>query len=128
MSPSIERRACPRFSLQEATVSYRRIGLLRRKADWTERSCLVVDLSRGGVRFLTRQRPPLGSQIHIELIWPEGPEALTLTGRVRWIGKYTGDQFQHSVGVQFAPYGQGKKYNPVQALDTIIGLENKNAK
>ncbi len=122
--PFTEKRACPRFNIPGAMVSYGKIRLFGRRSHWLERSCLVIDLSRGGIRFLTRESPALGSKLFIELTWPEEKDSLLLLGTVRWMAEYPGDQFRCYVGVQFQPYGQGKKFNPVEILDRIIGLEN----
>ena len=122
--PFTEKRACPRFNIPGAVVSYQKIGLFGRRRGWAERSCLVEDLSRGGIRFLTRQSPALGIMLDIELTWPEDQKSLHLLGRVRWRGEYSGDQFRFYLGVQFQPYGEGRKYNSPEVLDRIIGLEN----
>lgn len=126
--PITEKRACPRFSIPGGVVSYGKIGLFGRRTGWVERSCLVVDLSRGGVRFLTRESPVLRTKLFLELSWPNEKEPLTLMGTVRWMAEYSGDQFRYYAGVQFRPYARGKKFNPVEVLDRIIGLENRFAK
>lgn len=123
--PFTEKRACPRFSIPGAMVSYGKIKMFGRRSDWLERSCLVVDLSRGGIRFLTRRSPSLESKLFVELSWPDEKDTLSLLGTVRWMAEHAGDQFRYYVGVQFSPYGEGKKFNPVDILDRIIGLENR---
>jgi hypothetical protein len=123
--PFTEKRACPRFNIPGAMVSYRKVRWLFGPSGWNEQSCLVVDLSRGGIRFLTRQIPSLGVKLEIALTWPEEKNGLRLLGRVRWRSEYSGDQFRYSVGVQFQPYGEGKKHNSTEVLDRIVGLENK---
>jgi len=55
----MERRLCQRFKIAGATVSYRRNKLFSSKAKVDEEFCPVLDLSRGGVRFLT-QKPEDG--------------------------------------------------------------------
>ncbi len=125
--PFIEKRACPRFNIPGAMVKYRKIRLLGRGSGWTEQACLAEDLSRGGIRFLTRKSPAHGVKLHIELTWPEEERGLRLIGRVRWRSDYSGDEFRYYVGVQFEPYGEGKRYNPTEVLDKIIGLENRLA-
>jgi Tfp pilus assembly protein PilZ len=123
--PFTERRACPRFSIPGSMVSYGKIRLFGRRSDWLERSCLVIDLSRGGIRFLTRRSPSLGSKLFIELSWPDAKDTLSLLGAVRWMAEYSGDQFRYYVGVQFSPYGEGSKFNPVETLDRITDLERQ---
>jgi Tfp pilus assembly protein PilZ len=126
--PFTEKRACPRFVVPGAVVSYGRIRLFGRRTGWLERSCLAVDLSRGGIRFLTRESPSIGAKLFIQLTWPDEREPLDLRGTVRWMAEYPGEAFRFYVGVQFHPYGEGQKYNPVQNLDRIIGLENRHLK
>ena len=125
MCPLIEKRMCPRFSVPGAAVSYGKLKAFGRRTEPLELSCMVVDLSRGGIRFLTRESPSLGAKLFLELSLPGNNDPVPFTGTVRWMGEYPGEKFHYSVGVQFHPYGDGKKFNPAENLDRIIDLEDK---
>ncbi len=50
----IERRTCIRFKIPGATVNYQRKSLLP-KPGFVEEFCPIMDISRGGIRFLTQK-------------------------------------------------------------------------
>jgi len=124
MRPFTEKRVCPRFGVPGAAVSYGKLKAFGRRTEPLENSCMVVDLSRGGIRFLTRESPSLGTKLFLELALPGNNDPVPFTGTVRWMSEYPGEKFHYSVGVQFRPYGDGKKFNPTENLDRIIDLEN----
>ena len=125
MRPFTEKRVCPRFGVPGAAISYGKIKAFGRRTGLLENSCMVVDLSRGGIRFLTRESPTLGAKLFLELALPGNNDPVCFTGTVRWMGEYPGEKYHYSVGVQFHPYGDGKKFNSAENLDRIIDLENK---
>ena len=124
MVPTIERRACPRFTIPGALVRYQKSRLFGKRTEWDEQSCRLFDLSRGGVRFLSKESPPLDAKVDLELTVPEEKNPLRLAGISRWVADHQGDEFRYFVGVQFNPYGNSRKHNPLESLDQIIGLEN----
>jgi Tfp pilus assembly protein PilZ len=124
MRPFTEKRMCPRFGVPGAAVSYGKLKAFGRRTEPLEKSCIVVDLSRGGIRFLTRESPSLGTKLFLELALPGNNDPVLFTGTVRWMGEHPGEKFRYSVGVQFHPYGDRKKFNPAENLDRIIDLEN----
>jgi len=50
----IERRTCIRFEIPGATVSYKLKRPLLAKTSYGEEFCPTIDLSRGGLRFLSK--------------------------------------------------------------------------
>jgi len=66
----MERRLCQRFKIDGATVSYRRARLFSSKAKVDEEFCPVLDLSRGGVRFLTQKPLKFKSKVSVQLAIP----------------------------------------------------------
>ena len=61
----IERRLCQRFKIPGATISYRKESSFRTRAD--EEFCPVLDLSRGGVRFLTQKPLKFKSKVVLQM-------------------------------------------------------------
>lgn len=122
---SMERRLCQRFKINGATVAYRRDRLFAVKAAVDEEFCPVLDLSRGGVRFLTQKPLKFKSRISIQLSIPGERVPLELKGRVRWSTFNAGQSYKYQAGVQLNPYGLEKGQNHPQALTKIVGLEQR---
>src|SRR5512136_3234871 len=121
----MERRLCQRFKIAGATVSYRRDKLFSSKSKVDEEFCPVLDLSRGGVRFLTQKPLKFKSKIFLQLSIPGERAPLDLRGRVRWSTFNAGKSYKYQAGVQFNPYGLEKGQNVPQTLTRVIALELK---
>lgn len=121
----IERRLCQRFKIPGATVSYRKEKLLSSKTKIDEEFCPVLDLSRGGVRFLTQKPLKFKSKVTLQLSIPGERIPLDLKGRVRWSTFNAGKSYKYQAGVQFSPYGLEKKQNFPQTLTKLVALEQK---
>jgi hypothetical protein len=123
----VERRLCQRFTIPGATVSYRKEALFASKTRVDEEFCPVLDISRGGVRFLTQKPLKFKSRIALQLTVPGERVPLDLRGRVRWSTFNAGKSYKYQAGVQFNPYGLEKGQNGPQALTRIVALETKFA-
>jgi Tfp pilus assembly protein PilZ len=121
----VERRLCQRFKIPGATVSYRKASLFSSKARIDEEFCPVLDLSRGGVRFLTQKPLKFKSKIVLQLSIPGERIPLDFKGRVRWSTFNAGKSYKYQAGVQFNPYGLEKDQNVPQTLTRIVALESK---
>ena len=121
----IERRICQRFKIPGATVSYHKEKLLSSGTRIEEEFCPVLDLSRGGVRFLTQKPLKFKSKVTLQLSIPGDRIPLSLKGRVRWSTFNAGKSYKYQAGVQFSPYGLEKNQNVPQALTKIVALEQK---
>jgi Tfp pilus assembly protein PilZ len=121
----VERRLCQRFKIPGATISYRKEKLFSSKTGADEEFCPVLDLSRGGIRFLTQKPLKFKSRIHLQLSIPGERVPLDLKGRVRWSTFNAGKSYKFQAGVQFNPYGLEKGQNVPQTLTKIVGLEQR---
>jgi Tfp pilus assembly protein PilZ len=121
----IERRICQRFKIPGATISYRKVKLFASKTKSEEEFCPILDLSRGGVRFLTQKPLKFKSKVTLQLSIPGERIPLNLKGRVRWSTFNAGKSYKYQAGVQFNPYGLEKNQNFPQALTKIVALEQK---
>jgi hypothetical protein len=121
----IERRLCQRFKIPGATISYRKEKLFSSRKKIDEEFCPVLDVSRGGVRFLTQKLLKFKSRISLQLSIPGERVPLDLKGRVRWSNFNAGKSYKYQAGVQFNPYGLEKDQNIPQALTKIVALEQK---
>ena len=114
-----EKRTCIRFAIPGATVSYE-------FEDYTEEFSPLIDISRGGVKFLGKYPLDINADITLKISIPSERTPLALHGKVRWISFVEGkDQCQ--VGVQFNPYGEKERQNYPGNLVKIISLEQKFA-
>jgi hypothetical protein len=121
----MEKRLCQRFRIPGATVSYRILRLFSSGSGTDEEFCPVLDLSRGGVRFLTQKPLKFKSRVRLQVDVPGERVTLDLTGRVRWSTFHAGQSYKYQAGVQFEPYGLEKGRNSPQTLSKIVTLEAK---
>lgn len=123
----LEKRSCGRFRIPGATVRTKRKKTLFRKDEYEHESSPLLDLSRGGVRFLTSAKLPLDAPVTIEMTIPGEDAALVVLGHVRWFAPHPDPIFKYQFGIQIDPYGDKEGYNPPEILDRIIALEQSSA-
>jgi len=122
----IERRTCIRFKIPGATVNYQRKSLFP-KPGFAEEFCPVLDISRGGVRFLTQKVLKPDTEVTLRISVPGERIPFSLKGIVKWSSPSEGKSYQFQVGVQFNPYGMDKDQNLPQTMVKIMALEQKFA-
>ncbi len=120
-----ERRACIRFKIPGATINYKILSSPFSKNKGEEFFCPLYDISRGGVRFFSKQEIPLETPLELEIQIPGEPVPLKMKGKVRWTAPYQGKNYFFQIGVQFFPYGEEKQQNYPGNLVKIIALEQK---
>jgi len=124
----IEKRKCIRFELPGATLSYKLKKDNVLEDVYSEEFCPVADMSRGGLRFLSKIKPALGSDIVLKIAVPGEQIPLILKGKIRWVGIYGGPSYAGQIGVQLNPYGdENPDQNYPGTLVKIIALEQKFA-
>jgi Tfp pilus assembly protein PilZ len=122
----IERRSCIRFRIPGATVNYQRKSLLA-KPGFIEEFCPILDISRGGIRFLTQKTLKPDSDVTLRISVPGERIPFTMKGIVKWSAPNEGKSYPFQVGVQFNPYGMDKDQNLPQNMVKIMALEQKFA-
>jgi len=115
----IEKRACVRFKIPGATVSYE-------FKEHVEEFSPLVDISRGGLKFIGKKPPEIHAEVTLNISVPGERIPITLHGKVRWIS-YLEEKDQYYIGVQFNPYGEKQGENYPGNLVKIIALEQKYA-
>jgi Tfp pilus assembly protein PilZ len=99
---SAERRAHSRFGVDECQATLYREGLLTVfGVSKQNRARAALDLSEGGVRFVTTERLPIGTRVRMIIQMEKYKDQIEASGEVRWCYqslKKTGDFY---VGVQF---------------------------
>jgi hypothetical protein len=121
----IERRSCERFRVPGATACYRKSSSLIPKKDFSEEFCPIIDLSRGGLRFLGQKQVKAGQKLLLEVTIPGDRSPLILFGTVRWIGFNPGKSYKYQVGAQLNPYGEKKGQNSAETLARLTALEEE---
>jgi len=95
-------------------------------SSYSEDSFHVNNLSLGGINFYSTRALPEGRPIQIVLSAPGGSTSQELVGRVVWVIPTGQQQFQ--VGVEFDPYAPGGRRgcNTIEALKSLMALEEKH--
>jgi PilZ domain len=122
----LEKRGCVRFRIPGATTAYKKDkSLFHRNSDYTGEFLPVLDISRGGIRFLATENIPLNTQLHLRIQVPGDQNPLKIDGVVRWAAPEIGQSSKYQIGVQFFPYGEKKGMNYPGTLVKIIAYEQK---
>ena len=120
----IERRTCKRFEVPGATVSYTQNKLSTSGKRYEEEFCPILDISRGGIKFLGKKSLEIDSELNMKISIPGEGLPLNFRGRVRWIS-VSEKKEKYTVGIQFNPYGEKQGQNYPGNLVKIIALEQK---
>ncbi|MCX6560358.1 MAG: PilZ domain-containing protein [Candidatus Aminicenantes bacterium] len=122
----LEKRTCARFRIPGATIAFKREkSLFKRNSEYGGEFLPMLDISRGGIRFLSTENLPLDTRLHLSIQVPGDPSPLKMDGLVRWAAPNIGQSFKYQLGVQFAPYGDKKGMNYPGSLVKIIAFEQK---
>jgi hypothetical protein len=122
----LEKRGCVRFRIPGATTAYKKEKrLFHRHSDYGGEFLPVLDISRGGVRFLSMENMPLDEKLHLRIQVPGDQGPLSIDGVVRWAAPNAGPSFKYQIGVQFFPYGEKKGMNYPGTLVKIIAYEQR---
>ncbi len=120
-----ERRRYIRFKVPGAKVTYFQKFFFFSSIVYSEEFCPVVDLSRGGIQFLSRRFLKSIKKILMQIYIPEEESYLNLTGRIKWSFFNPFGDYNYQVGIQFEPFVGRRRYNQFQALDKLASLEKK---
>ncbi len=121
----INRRACKRIKIEGATVTYKEGRFFFSKKQYVEEFYPVVEISRGGVRFLGKKLFTISSKVSIKISLPEESSPLILRGRIRWTSLNPAMSYKYQIGIQFDPFAWKKGCNHPEVLEKIMKLEQK---
>lgn len=122
----MEKRHCRRFHVPGTTLFYKKNRMFQDKGEYSNDYYPVLDISRGGLRFLTNERPKVGLSIKMKLAVPDAENQPEIEGVVRWVSKNHEESYQYQTGVSFNAYGNKKKENPSEILSFIKTLEQEH--
>ena len=121
----INRRAHKRIKTKGATVTYKEGRFFFSKKQFVEEFYPVVEMSRGGVRFLGKKLFAISSKVSIKISIPEESSPLILKGKVRWTSLNPAMSYKYQIGIQFDPFAWKKGCNHPEVLEKIMKLEQK---
>lgn len=121
----INRRAYKRIKIEGATITYKEGRFFFSKKQYVEEFYPVVEISRGGVRFLGKKLFTISSQVSLKISLPEEPSPLILRGRIRWTSLNPAMSYKYQIGIQFDPFAWKKGCNHPEVLEKIMKLEQK---
>ncbi len=119
----MKKRSCSRFSVPGATLRYKKRSKIFGKGRFDGDYYPVLDISRGGAKFVCNHRVRPGTPIVLRLEIPDLGEAIEILGAIRWANRNQGRSYRFQVGIAFNPYGQKKKENPPGVLEKLKALE-----
>ena len=119
----MENRECERFRipgsiLRLATES----GFFSKSKDY-ETLHPILDLSRGGLRFLSQVPFKIGRKVVLKIFIPNEGTPLSVRGRIRWRSGNPLIGYRYQIGIRFNTYGVKKGLNPPEILNKLIELE-----
>jgi Tfp pilus assembly protein PilZ len=118
------KRHCMRFNIPGTTLFYKKVPLFWGKKRYSDDYFPVLDMSRGGLKFLCNDRMGPGESVVVKLNIPGTDEQLEIKAIVRWISRNREESYRYQTGVSFNSYGTGKKDNPVDILSLLKTLES----
>jgi Tfp pilus assembly protein PilZ len=118
------KRECTRFNIPGTTLHYKKIPLFWGKKQYSDDYFPVLDISRGGLKFLCNDRIGPGESVIIKLNIPGSEAQPEIRAIVRWISRNREQSYRYQTGVSFNSYGSGKKDNPPDILSLLKALES----
>jgi Tfp pilus assembly protein PilZ len=110
-----ERRKHGRFEIDECQATLYREGLLTVfGVAKTNRARAALDLSEGGVRFLTHERLPIGTKVRMIIQMEKYKDQIEASGEVRWCYQSAKIAEDFYAGVQFTDLEPSQKRKIVQ--------------
>jgi Tfp pilus assembly protein PilZ len=123
-----EKRDCFRFKIPGATLSYKKTGFFSASLGYEDEYCPILDLSLGGLRFLTQKNLKVNTKLSMKVSYHEKDGSFHLRGKVKWTISNPGFSYKYQVGIQFNPYGDKEGLNSPEEFTKIKTLEWKYGK
>ncbi len=121
----MKKRQCKRFLIPGSTLYYKNKPRLFIKRKYSMDYFPVINMSRGGLKFLCNERLRIGQSIVIKLNIPGVNHHPEVLADVRWVSKNLEQSYRYQTGVGFHSYGKGKNDNPLEILIFFKMLEKK---
>ena len=115
-----DRRYSERYQFDDAKVYCQEnsnFGLIKQFSE----PYTLNNLTKSGISFKTSKQVSRGDQIKLKIDIP-GRQKIKIKGKVVWVA--SDPQKQHTVGVQFLPFGTMKQYNTFTSREKLERLIN----
>lgn len=99
-TPEDERRRDRRFAIGDCSLRHKKAGLLSRIRVYSQEQAPLVNVSVGGLQFLTNARLLVDQKVHLLVSIPGEDEPLALRGKIVWEARGT-DTHSSRMGVAF---------------------------
>ncbi|WP_022665089.1 PilZ domain-containing protein [Desulfospira joergensenii] len=119
----MKKRDCKRFSIPGTTLFYRERSFFSFKEKYSDDYFPVVDLSKGGAKFLCHERLTPGKAVIVKLNIPGNDKTWEINASIRWISKNPEQSYRYQTGISFNPFGTRKDNNPMEILSFLENLE-----
>ena len=119
----MKKRSCDRFSIPGTTLCYKHKSSFFKKYAYSDDYFPVIDMSRGGAKFLCNERLQAGKSIVIKVDIPGKSQHTEILASVRWISKNPEQSYRYQTGIAFNAYGNKKNENPPEILALFESLE-----
>jgi Tfp pilus assembly protein PilZ len=126
LAVDLARARCRSFEAEGALADVIPDGLRAFMLRLRSTACSVLNLSKGGMAVETRMNLRRGQRVTIQLQLPTHPEALVLSGTVRWQSR-TPHTLSYKLAIQFDPFANREHCNPLAALDALRAAETAYA-
>ena len=117
----MERRSIKRIQVPGAKVRLKKSAGLS-VFNILSKPSTLIDISKSGMSFRIEEECRYGDTISIRITFPDG-RSFSLKGRIRWYND--GSPENPRVGVQFYPFGSGRRYNSIKALEYLRNMDGQ---
>ena len=109
----MERRFIDRFRVPKARVRYAKENFIVP----VSRAMPLTNLSKYGACFELKDEIDPGNLVIIKISVP-GKRSILVKGKVIWSDS-NNNKIHHRAGIQFLPFGKGRKYNSFNSLEKL---------
>jgi PilZ domain-containing protein len=121
MTEQKDRRSLDRFEIPGTNVICKKQEGLNFFNHYSKDSTLE-NLSKSGVCLKLKNGIKVGDALRLKLNIP-GETGFEIKGHVRWKSQKEG--VFNKIGIQFEPFGRGKKFNPLTSLDKLREIQQQ---
>lgn len=93
------------------------------KGKYSDQYFPVINISKGGLCFLTDTRLKIGTSLIIKTIVPKDSIEAEILARVQWVSRNPEQSYRYKIGLAFNSYGDKKNQNPEKILLLFESLE-----